>query len=271
MKHTTVPDKASLRKRVHRFFQTTFHYRKEVADFVNELTSERSFRVYAFGGLIRDIGLFGVRTFSSDVDLVFDGPKSELEAILNAYSCSSISKNKFGGFRLKLKAWDVDIWCAEDTWAVKEGLVEYKNINSLLDTTLLSWDAVLFDVTKHQKKKLICRDGYLDDLLYRKIDVVLSETPNRVGSLVRLMRAVPQKDACILGKNAIDFMNKSFASCSVEDLMNYEVSSYSTRYLSPEKINDLSTLIRDYAGESELRLQSNFQFDFAFDDYFSSI
>ncbi|HIF9334650.1 hypothetical protein [Photobacterium damselae] len=263
MTHKIAPDKYALQKRLNRFFDGSISCRKDVTQFVHELTKDTDTGVFAFGGLVRDIGLFGVREFSSDVDLVFDGHKKELERALGSLPHLQLEENKFGGFRIRLHSWDVDIWCAEDTWAIKRGLVDYKGITSLLDTTLLSWDSALFDVKKH---KLICKKAYMDNLSQGKLDVVLKESPNELGSMVRITRAVYSKGAYTLGKNAIELMDAYFSTYSTKEIVQYEKNSYHKNYLSLANLENLKSLIKQNISSSEVKLSSQEQLTLKFFD-----
>ncbi len=263
MTHNIAPDKYALQKRVNRFFDNSISCRKDVTQFVRDLTKDTDSDVFAFGGLVRDIGLFGVRDFSSDVDLVFDGHKQELERALGSLPDLKLEENKFGGFRVKLHSWDVDIWCAEDTWAIKRGLVEYRGISSLLDTTLLSWDSALFDVKKH---KLICKKAYIENMSEGRLDVVLKESPNELGSMVRITRAVYSKGAHILGKNAIELMDSYFSTYSTKEIVQYEKNSYHKNYLSLANLNTLKSLIKNSNRDNEIELNSQKQLTLNFLD-----
>ncbi|MEZ8058153.1 hypothetical protein [Vibrio splendidus] len=246
MTRITAPDnKQALKKRVERFFspneskasKSSKAFRGEVYDFVELLTKNNDLGVYAFGGLVRDIGLFSVRNFSSDVDLVVDGSLKELKSVLSRLpSDAVVIENKFGGFRIKQKQWDFDVWCAKDTWAIKNKFVEYEGVESLLDTTFLNWDSALFDV---RNRKLICHHDYLKNLQSGAIDVVLVDSPNELGSLVRLGRAIYGKGARKLKRRAIESLQQSFGTYSIDQIIKYEVQSYSSRFLSETNLGKL--------------------------------
>lgn len=236
MKLHAAPHKQALQKRVNRFFNGSTQCRADVYDFVDVLTKNNSLGVYAFGGLVRDIGLFGVRDFSSDVDLVVESSSSNLVKALSHFPKNNVTKNRFGGFRIKQGVWDIDIWCARDTWAIKNKLVDYEDVTSLLQTTFLSWDSALFDV---RNQTLLCRDQYLDDLIQGKLDIVLKDSPNELGSMVRLTRAIYSKGAKEIKPSALDTLKSYFNKYSFEDIVNYERVSYSKRFLSKLNLESL--------------------------------
>lgn len=237
----TAPHRQALEKRLDRFFNYSTEYRKEVYEFVNFIKNNSDSNVYAFGGLVRDINLFTVRGFYSDVDLVIDSTREELRSILSALTNEDVSENKFGGFRVKQSQWDFDIWCAKDTWAIKQDFVKYKDIKSLLDTTFLSWDSALFDLND---RKLICKDEYLNNLREGQLDVVLQKSPNVIGSIVRLTRAIYSKGVCSIGPKAIETLHNSLNRYSTDVLIGYEKKSYSNHFLTEKNLGELSKRIR---------------------------
>ena len=127
--------------------------------------------VYIFGGLLRDLAIFGKKGFNSDVDVVVEG---DWESCVSYLSSAGALKNKFGGFRLRVAGMPVDIWNARETWAVRKGLVEYRGISSLIDTTVLNWDAILMN---WRTKNFVCQDQYIDQISERILDVVLLSQP----------------------------------------------------------------------------------------------
>jgi hypothetical protein len=244
---STARDKSSLKKRVDRFFYTPLKFRGEVSSVIMSLTKETEQNIYAFGGLVRDISLFGLKDFSSDVDLVFDGSKAELEKALSSIKSAPMTENKFGGFRLHMTSWDIDIWSAEDTWAFREGLVEFSGIESLLETTLMSWDSALYDVNH---KKLSYREHYLEDILKGRLDIVLANTPNEIGAMVRLGRTIQAKNAKSLSPKAAGLIRYYLDKYSFNELVEYEKQSYHDQFITLTSLDSLSrTLDSDSQNE----------------------
>lgn len=195
---------------------------KNIAEFLNFVTAAMpSGDVYLFGGIIRDLALLGRKGFNSDIDLVVEGSWSHFVSYLgslNAY------KNKFGGYRLIIGEWPVDIWNAEETWAIKQGLVKYKGIASLTDTTVLNWDAILMN---WRTRSFIYRKNYFEDLKLRMLDIVLEDNPNPLGMVIRVFRHLCLKDARKISVSAIKYLAKSAKMYSYDEIKNSEISSYS--------------------------------------------
>jgi len=192
--------------------------------------------IYLFGGLIRDIALYGKRGFSSDIDVVVEG---EWDNCVRYLESLGAVRNKFGGFRLEVAGWPVDIWNAEQTWAIKEGFVQYKSIASLIETTVLNWDAILMNWrTRH----FICSENYLQQLKDRVLDIVLKDNPDPLGMTVRVFRHLCSKDARKISADAVIFLAQKTEEYSFEVIKNREISSYGNTMISPDVYRFFSEL-----------------------------
>ena len=195
---------------------------KNIAEFLNFITAAMpSGDVYLFGGIIRDLALLGRKGFNSDIDLVVEGCWSHFVSYLESLNAH---KNKFGGYRLMIGEWPVDIWNAEETWAIKKGLVQYKGISSLTDTTVLNWDAILMN---WRTRNFIYRKNYFEDIESRTLDIVLDKNPNPLGMVVRVFRHLCLKDARKISESAAMYLAKSTKMYSYDEIKNCEISSYS--------------------------------------------
>lgn len=183
--------------------------------------------VYIFGGVLRDLALFGRRGFNSDIDIVIEGDWAGFVTYLERLGAR---KNKFGGYRLAAGDWPIDVWNAEDTWAIKQGLVLYEGIHSLTKTTVLNWDAILMN---WRSKRFICDAGYLEALKCRALDVVLEENPNPLGMAVRVFRHLSSKDARSISRSAVVYLERCTSLYAFEELRDAELSSYGNSIIEP--------------------------------------
>lgn len=194
---------------------------KNIAEFLNFITAAMpDGDVYLFGGIIRDLALLGRKGFNSDIDLVVEGNWSHFVSYLESLNAH---KNKFGGYRLMVGEWPVDIWNAEETWAIKQGLVQYKGIASLTETTVLNWDAILMN---WRTRSFIYRKNYFEDMKSRVLDIVLEENPNPLGMAVRVFRHLCLKDARKISQSAAKYLAKCTQKYSYDEIKNCEISSY---------------------------------------------
>ena len=207
---------------------------------------------YLFGGIIRDIALFGNRDpLKSDIDIVCDGQESQLRSSLEGFPTKEpFRKNKFGGFRIKTEIWSVDIWSAKSTWAFKQGVRTYKGIQSLLETTITNWEGILFPL---HGGPLICREGYFEDVHRGYLDVVLVENPNPIGMYVRIFRSYADKGASEFSHRAVEALRKAVSEHSFEEFSSYEKTHYGNFHISESIYNQFAEL-RDRGVVGPVRL-----------------
>lgn len=201
---------------------------KEIANFINSILYTMKFGdVYLFGGILRDLALMGRRGFSSDIDLVIDGDWESCEIKLISLKAH---KNKFGGYRLEISGWPIDIWDAKKTWAISEGLVQYDNISSLVNTTVLNWDAILMN---WRTQEFICNDEYLSELKNRTMNIVLKNNPNPLGMAVRVFRHLCSKDARSITSTVVEYLADSTSKYTLKELKKSELLSYGNSLIEP--------------------------------------
>lgn len=201
---------------------------KSIAGFLDFITDAvPTGDVYLFGGVIRDIALLGRKGFNSDIDLVVEGDWPQIARYLDSLKAY---RNKFGGYRLTVGGWPVDIWNAKETWAIKQGLVEYKGIASLTETTVLNWDAILMN---WRTKNFIYRENYFEELSERVLDIVLEENPSPRGMVVRVFRHLYYKGAEKITRRAAVYLAKCAKRYSFEEIKNAELRSYSNTLIKP--------------------------------------
>lgn len=195
---------------------------KNIHTFLDFLTEEVGHKgdVYIYGGMLRDLAMFGEKGFNSDIDLVVEGDWSEA---VNALKYLDATQNKFGGFRLNIGGMPVDIWNARDTWAVRNGFVRYKDISTLTDTTVLNWDAILMN---WRTGEFIHGKNYFKDMQERVLDIVFEENPNPLGMLVRVLRHLYLKKANKVRSRALFYLAKKTKQYKYEDIVHYEINSY---------------------------------------------
>ncbi|WP_284385425.1 hypothetical protein [Pseudomonas putida] len=224
-----VHNSAALKKRVKRFFDSPAAI--DVSRFVSHLSTIGE--VLLFGGFIRDVALFSARGFNSDIDVVVDCNKEELDCFFNLYDAK---ENKFGGYRLDVGGWSLDVWSLRDTWAFKEGLVLFKDRYSLLETTITNWDAVAYSFLD---EKLLMSPSYLAQLSSGVLDVVLVDNPNRLGAFLRVLRAIHDKRAKYLMPGLLRYLRSEFSEFSVNDIYYAQLRFFNRLYFTVSEIEKL--------------------------------
>ena len=186
--------------------------------------------VYLFGGVLRDLAMFGRKGFTSDIDLVIDGEWGHVKSYLRSVDASH---NRFGGFRLMVDGWPIDLWSAKDTWAIQRGFVQYTSIWSLTKTTILNWDAILLNWAT---KRILCGPDYFTDVQERTMDIVLTENPNPIGAAIRAFRHLCMNDAKKITIEATKFLCSAAQQFSTREIVEIEASSHYHRVIDPAVI-----------------------------------
>ena len=141
-----------------------------------------------FGGMVRDFALDSVEDFSSDIDVVTRAPADEIYGFIKRFQPR---QNKYGGFRFSFNGRAFDIWCLEDTWAVREGYVTAGCLADLQKTTFFNQDAVLFMLGQ---RKVLATVTYEMQLMHRFLDINLLSHPAPERMAIRAISMALQKN-----------------------------------------------------------------------------
>ena len=226
-------DLSSLRGRVNHFLASPSHGRSNVLKVLKKVGETG--QVLIFGGFLRDLALSGSRDFASDIDAVVAGCDStELSHTLSRMNLSP-TRNKFGGYRLSVGRWKLDLWCLETTWAFRHGHVEEPSPTNLVKTTFFDWDAITFDL---ESQNFLCLDDYLTRLHDRVLDINLSANPNPIGNIVKAFRYCEKYDAALSSRLA-RYICDQLSAHGAQELSDYEGQAHEKRVLTKRLINQL--------------------------------
>lgn len=229
-------NKHSLRLRTQRFLNTNLYGRGEVKAFCETVGNVGD--VAIFGGMLRDLLLEGNQKFSSDIDLVIDCTDvSRLQHVLAPYAPS---RTAFGGYRIKLQKWHVDIWPLEWTWAIRNGHVKGHTLADLTSTTFFNWDAIVYEI---RSGAIHFGSRYLDDLNDRLLTINLAANPNPEGVALRALRMAVTRQArlsFVLAQYAADVLE----TLGVEALVQNERRKQSRSKVAPAVMIDFLNQFR---------------------------
>lgn len=143
--------------------------------------------VYVVGGFLRSIANnFPPR----DLDIIINGDNEYIESLFAQFNLH-FTKNKFGGYKVMLDKFSVDIWSVETNWAFKENLIKnYQNdiINKIAEGTFLNYDSLVFDLrslhSNFKNYNKCVSENNLDIL--RKGASYRLKNPGRIGNIIRL-------------------------------------------------------------------------------------
>lgn len=157
-----------------------------------------------FGGMLRDFALKNGRRFVSDIDLVSMASRTDIHSAIAQFSPES---NKFGGFRFSVRKTLFDIWAFEDTWAFRQGFVEGKTVENLLQTTFFNVDAAAYNLSNG---KFYCMDKWANAIEERVLDINLPQNPSVDSMMGRAIKMACGKEFGIgsdLAKFLIEHIN----------------------------------------------------------------
>lgn len=220
-----------------------------------QLLDEIAAPAYLFGGVVRDLALYGKRDLANhevDIDVVCAARGRQAERFFNQLAADhSVVRNKFVGFRLSTRRWNVDIWAAEDTWAFRQGKFRYESVESLLETTITSWEAILFRLNGGP---LMYKSSYFRDIRDGRLDIVFGDNPNPLGMYVRLVRACIDWPVRHLSAKAREVVADALRTYSFEDLRSYEEEHYRRRYIDELAYEEVARTVQaDGAGDVGMR------------------
>jgi len=173
------------------------------------------------------MALLGRKGFNSDIDIVVEGSWRNCVPYLESLGAR---KNKFGGYRLEVAGWPIDIWSAKETWAIRQGLVPYMGIASLTETTVLNWDAILMN---WRTRNFICGEDYLNQINSKLLDIVLEKNPNPLGMAVRVLRHLCIKDAHKITPSAANYLATCTSIFTFGEIKRSEIRSYGNSEIEP--------------------------------------
>lgn len=198
-----VISRRALKQRLNLFFRRARNYDLGIAEVIQ--CAQKVGQTAVFGGMLRDLLLYGEEGFKSDIDLVVAGNQEDLHSALHRFSPE---RTAFGGYRLTYKHSKIDIWCLRDTWAFREGLVTGSGFHDLLKTTFFNWDAIVYLVDDGQ---FLFGDTYIDSIAERILDINLEPNPNRLGVLRRTFERV-YRDRAALTPRLANYVNQVIES-----------------------------------------------------------
>ncbi|WP_110955002.1 hypothetical protein [Anaerosinus massiliensis] len=134
--------------------------------------------LFLFGGCVRSYLKNNFNKMPRDFDIVLK--KNKVNDIENIFKDYQYTKNRFGGFKIKVDNLDFDIWEIENTWAFKEKKVQLSEKN-LCETVYLNIDAIVYDLNKKKYYQKVFKDAMHSKCL----DIVLADNPYITLNLLR--------------------------------------------------------------------------------------
>jgi hypothetical protein len=212
-----------LEKRIRYFFASPYRGREDVHRTLKGLRDYG--RLVLIGGMLRDIAMFGNASFNSDLDFVIS--PYDLESFEKHMTKVGARVNRFGGYALPSRKWQIDVWPLQRTWAHVEGHVKVQTVKDLHYTTFFKCDAITYDL---EHKRLRTNEGYFHDLDRKILDINLRPNPNPTGNAVRAFRYALLK-GFRWGPLLSQFVAETVDAVGWNELRDVEKRSFNTQFL----------------------------------------
>lgn len=160
-------------------FIKTFILDHDSWEILNHLTHYD--QVYVLSGVIRDF-LTGDYDGARDFDIVVLHGNLKSYEILRFLRNSEISKNSFGGVKIRHENEVVDIWKMSDTWGIKKQSLVLSP-ESLINSVFFNFSAIVYDFNN---RRFIFDEKFCLFLQTHTMDVVYPENPNIPLCLVNI-------------------------------------------------------------------------------------
>lgn len=164
-----------LREAVNDFLSRHSPWLPAVAEALRGLRREP--QVALFGGLLRDLVVFGRDARPRDVDLVVGGVTGEeLAAAFHPYTQRA---TRFGGLQLRVEGVEIDLWPLEATWAFRTHRFSPPSFSELPRTTFLNVEAVavVVQLGKDGAAGRVHDAGFFDAVAERRIEINFEDNP----------------------------------------------------------------------------------------------
>jgi hypothetical protein len=218
---------------------------------------DRKWQALVFGGLLRDLMVFGLHAIPRDVDLVIQrGQPKDIESEFLDYITR---RTRFGGYVLGFKGWRVDIWPLWETWAIRQGLVGEPSPTALTQSTFLNVEAVALTLDPQGNDGRIVYDsGFFEGVQEKLLDINLEPNPYPELSIVRSLMTASKLDFA-LSPRLVEFIDHQSGSIDMKRLLAEQVSHYGAILRDHKYLSDCLAAIRDHmslGNATPLRLPS---------------
>lgn len=152
-----------------------------LSPFINSLN--RVGEAYLFGGAPRDVSFVG-RRLVNDLDIFVSGPIDYEEV---SRVSKIVKKTNFGGLRLLVGPYDVDVWELSKSHAFKYDAASYVSVTNLLKSVCFSTDGIAVSL---ESGSVIKTTAFTKSLEHQRLDFVVP--PSKIEPVVgaRIARLV---------------------------------------------------------------------------------
>jgi hypothetical protein len=162
-----------LRSRLSRFLTNPAPWKEDLRLIV-EVFRERKWDAVVFGGVLRDLALYGPSERPRDVDIVANCSSSELSTWLSSFP---VERTRFGGFRVRIHKWNFDIWTLHETWAFTTGSMK-PTFENLPRTTFFNIEGIAAQLNAAPgHKRALYSSGFAEAISSKILDINFEPNP----------------------------------------------------------------------------------------------
>ncbi len=132
-----------LKRKLNYFFSTHYRARDDIQATLSQLRALGQLALV--GGMMRHLALFGNAGFRSDLDFVIN--PWNIEDFEKKMLSMGAKENRFGGYSLPSRKWQIDVWPLQRTWARVAGHVPVRTFNDLRQATFFTSDAIVYHLS----------------------------------------------------------------------------------------------------------------------------
>lgn len=201
--------------------------------------------VCLFGGLLRDVLVFGPAARPRDVDLVIaDVTVDELGRVLAPWIDR---RTRFGGFQLSVEGVAIDLWPLHQTWAFGRPGVPPPSFVALPRTTFLNVEAVVAEfVPATGAIGPLHTHGFFDGVLAQTLEVNFEDNPSPALCVARSL-TLATKLGYSIGPRLTRFLATHLNRLSVEELIGMQAAEGGSVRCNAEAIRQWKDYLTDPA------------------------
>ncbi|WP_257461847.1 hypothetical protein [Archangium lipolyticum] len=239
-----------LRGRLNAFIHRTSPWHHAIHSILRR-AREHDWRVFVFGGTLRDLLTHPETATPRDLDLVVSGTTSD--RLRSVFSSEVMRVTRFGGLHLNLHEQPVDIWTLDSTWAFRERLVAGCDFADLPKTTFLNVEAVVAELTEQPgRPRTVYSQGFFRGIQERQVEINLEHNPFPSLCVVRAL-ITAQRLQFSLGPRLVRFILHHGMRTPLEELEAVQLPHYGHIRLDRHELHSLLGSMREQASTLKVR------------------
>jgi hypothetical protein len=246
-----------LRRKLSQFLVTS----GEVGDAVSVLKKweQKGWGPILFGGVIRDLMIFGTRQYPRDVDVVLT--QATNEEVIRDVGPEDFHLNRFGGLHMNIHRWIFDVWPLRTTWRFTVDKTLLPTPENLPRTTFFDVEAIAVTLDGPEKIGDIFTAGFFEAIEKRCIDINYRNNPYPTLCAVRTIIMAWKLHYHISARLAHYFID-TVLEYGASELVLTQKQHYKQVLLQEREIDELkSYFIRAVASNSQTTISLPDKYD----------